>query len=135
MKRNAIILDRNLTIGQVGNVAAILMGQISKIDPSTFSGDEILDKDGVRHAGIKNSTVLLKGGSGQISKLAQQLSGDETVTNVVFTAKGQSLNNRFEDYETIIMNNTLEMLKPVGIALSGEDELIRGLTKKFSLLH
>lgn len=26
MKRNAIILDRNLTIGQVGNVAAILMG-------------------------------------------------------------------------------------------------------------
>lgn len=77
----------------------------------------------------------MKGGSGQISKLAQQLSGDETVTSVVFTAKGQSLNNRFEEYETIIMNNTLEVLKPVGIALSGEDELIRGLTKKFSLLQ
>ncbi len=29
MQRNAIILEKNLTAGEVGNVAGILMGQIA----------------------------------------------------------------------------------------------------------
>lgn len=135
MKRNAIILDKNLTIGEVGNVSAILMGQVSKEDSSIFSDNPVIDLDNVQHAGIKFSTVVLKGGSGQIVNLAKQLANDKSVISIVFTALGQSLNNKFEDYAASLSNSSLETAEPVGIVLSGEDTEIRKLTKKFSLLH
>lgn len=134
MKRNAIILDRNLSIGQVGNVAAILMGQISKLDPAVFSEQPIIDQDQVLHAGIKYNTVVLKGGKGQIANLAKSLTANDQVVSVVFTATGQSLNNQFEEYAAKISSSKLEETDPVGIAISGEDTVVRNLTKKFSLL-
>ena len=60
----------------------------------------------------------------------------------MFTATGQSLNNQFEVYQEQIQKSELEnklvkivnYLKPVGIVVSGPDEEVRAVTKKFSLL-
>ncbi|VDG19402.1 DUF2000 family protein [Lactiplantibacillus mudanjiangensis] len=118
----------------VGNVAAILMGQLAQLNPDLFADKPVLDQDGVRHAGIKNSTVVLKAGFGQITNLAMKLSADDTVESLVFTAKGQSLSNRFEEYAEIVSDNDLATLKPVGLIMTGEESVIRQLTKKFSIL-
>ena len=73
MQRNAIILEKNLTAGEVVNVAGILMGQIAQINPEVYLDSEVTDADGVRHAAIRYSTVVLKAGSGQIANLAKSL--------------------------------------------------------------
>lgn len=134
MQRNAIILEKNLTAGEVGNVAGILMGQIAQINPEVYLDSEVTDADGVRHAAIRYSTVVLKAGSGQIANLAKSLKESETISSCVFTATGQSLNNQFELYQEQIQKSDLENLKPVGIVVSGPDEEVRAVTKKFSLL-
>lgn len=134
MKRNAIVLDKNLSAGEVGNASAILMGQVSKIDPQIFSDASITDLDNVQHAGIKYSTVILKGGSGQITNLSKQLANNDDINSFVFTALGQSLNNKFEKYADSISKSSLADTRPVGVIISGDDEEIRQLTKKFSLL-
>ena len=79
MQRNAIILEKNLTAGEVGNVAGILMGQIAQINPEVYLDSEVTDADGVRHAAIRYSTVVLKAGSGQIANLAKSLKESETI--------------------------------------------------------
>ncbi|WP_367296777.1 DUF2000 family protein [Loigolactobacillus coryniformis] len=135
MQRNALVLAKSLSLGEVGNVAAILMGQLAQIVPTLFAEQPVLDEDKVRHAGIKYSTVVLKGGSGQIANLAKSLIERPEIHSVVFTATGQSLNNRFAEYAATIGQKKLVELQPVGIALSGEDSAIRALTKKFSLLQ
>ncbi|MDV7719931.1 DUF2000 family protein [Pediococcus ethanolidurans] len=134
MKRNAIILEKHLSVGQVGNVAAILMGQLAQLDTKLFSKEPVIDKDQVQHAGIQYSTVILKAGSGQIANLAKLLVENAAINAVVFTATGQSLNNQFEIYAQSIKQSRLEETGPVGIAISGEDSEVRQLTKKFSLL-
>ena len=92
MQRNALVLAKNLSVGEVGNVAAILMGQLAQIASTLFAAQPVLDEDKVRHAGIKYSTVVLKGGSGQIANLAKSLVERPEIQSVVFTATGQSLN-------------------------------------------
>ncbi len=52
----------------------------------------------------------------------------------MFTAIGQSLNNQFEVYQEQIQKSDLGNLKPVGIVVSGPDEEVRAVTRKFSLL-
>lgn len=135
MKRNAIVLDKNLSAGEVGNVSAILMGQVSKNDPQIFSDIVVTDLDKVQHAGIKYSTVILKGGAGQIMSLAKQLATNSDVSSFVFTALGQSLNNKFRKYADTISQSSLADTRPIGVILSGDDEKVRQLTKKFSLLQ
>lgn len=110
------------------------MGQLAQITPKLFATKPVIDQDQVRHAGIKYSTVILKGGAGQITNLATALVVHPEMYSVVFTATGQALNDRFAEYAALITTKKLADLQPVGIAISGEAEAVRALTKKFSLL-
>lgn len=134
LQRIAIILERNLIAGEIGNVAAIIMGQLSLICPNIYDANEVFDLDKNRHAGIQYSTVLLKAGQGQILNLVNQIKTDKLpVQTVLFTEVGQKLHNAYDIYQQNIKENTTEALKPVGIGLVGGDEDIRNITKKFSL--
>lgn len=135
MRRNVIVLEKHLHPGEVGNVSAILMGQMVKKETTLFSDDTILDLNGVQHAGIKNSTIILKAGAGQILNLADSIKANPDLISVVFSATGQSLNNQFSDYQAKIKSSSTEVTRPVGIILSGEDSIIRSITKKFSVLQ
>ena len=99
MQKKCNHIRKNLTAGEVGNVAGILMGQIAQINPEVYLDSEVTDADGVRHAAIRYSTVVLKAGSGQIANLAKSLKDSETISSCVFTSTGQSLNNQFEVYQ------------------------------------
>jgi hypothetical protein len=132
MKRIAIILSKNLTIGQSANVAAILGGAISKTS-SDIQTNFVLDGLGTPHAAVHYSHLLLKAGEGQIKNLANSLIEGNDVSYVVFSQEGQNLfHSQFSDYKMYISSKN--ELTYIGIALVGEDEIIRQLTKKYSLL-
>ncbi|OAX45429.1 hypothetical protein gpAD87_31225 [Paenibacillus sp. AD87] len=135
MKRIAIILDKNLEIGAAANVAALLMGQAALKEPDLYSDTPVLDLSGVQHAGIRYSTVILKAGENQLIQLAKFCSSDnDEVSYVVFSQKGQSLNNAFEQYADEIASMEMEITKVVGVIVWGEDDKVRATTKKFSVM-
>ena len=134
MKRIAIVIYKNLNQGEIGNVSAILMGQQAMNDSSIFSSQPVFDKSGVCHAGIRYSTVVLKAGEGQLYRFIQLLKESNKVEFSVFSKEGQKLNNQFDEYRKIMQSHTTEELSPVGVILSGTEEEIKQLTKKFSLL-
>lgn len=135
MKRIAIILDKRLEIGAAANVAALLMGQAARNDATLYSESSVLDLNGVQHAGIKYSTVLLKAGENQLLNLASSFPiEDSDLQSVVFTQTGQQLNNAFDQYAAEITSKTTEGTKIVGVIVWGGDEDVRKLTKKYSVL-
>ncbi|CAH1208685.1 MULTISPECIES: DUF2000 family protein [unclassified Paenibacillus] len=136
MKRIAIILDKNLEPGAAANVAALLMGQASLNEPELYSSQPVLDQSGVQHAGIQYSTVILKAGENQLINLVKSCSEHDGGLNfLVFSQTGRSLNNAFEQYASEIANMALEATKVVGVIIWGEDEAVRAMTKKFSVMR
>lgn len=135
MKRIAIILEKNLNVGEIANTSAILMGQISQILPEIYVQNLVIDKDNVIHASIQYSTIILKAGQGQIIKLIDTAKSEtQGVSCVVFTKIGQGLHNSFHEYQKQIRVSTTIESNPVGVLLAGDEEIIKALTKKFSLL-
>lgn len=135
MQRIAILVEKNLGRGEMANVAAILMGQAALCSRDIYHQDPVLDTDGIRHAGIQYSTVVLKAGAGQLANLVRSVrSQHPDLTCVVFSRTGQGLHNRFEEYQASVQASDIEQLEAVGVLLSGSDEEVRVATKKFSLL-
>ena len=133
-KRTAIILKRDLPPGQIGNVCAILMAEVSRAVPETLAATKVTDLDGLNHAAPQFSIVVLKAnGSEQLQNTATTIRTTQPELVVFgFGAVGQGLNNEFEIYREKICSLTTEAAGLVGIAVSGEDAAVRQATKKFS---
>jgi hypothetical protein len=129
-QRIALVLARSLSPGAAANVAALLMGQLVATTPDIYAHDTPRCQDGYPHAGIQHSTVVLKAGSEQLSTLAGQL--QTALTHYcVFSSLGQSLNNEFDAYQRRLKSEPTEL---IGVGLYGDDQSVRSLTKKYSLL-
>jgi hypothetical protein len=111
------------------------MGQTALENVEIYADDSVLDKDGVQHAGIQYSTVILRAGGGQLLNLIQQARVVPDITVIAFTTIGQSLHNKFEKYKQQLGQVTTDESTPVGVAISGDEEVVKQLTKKFSLLQ
>ena len=136
MKRTAIIVEKKLSPGEAANVSAILMGQTSISQKEIFDNSQLIDLSGNQHAAIKYSSVILKAGSGQLLNLPSLIKKNyPTIRCFIFSRTGQRLNNEFEQYRVLITQSETEKLEPVGIALVGDDSLVRKATKKFSILQ
>jgi len=135
MKRTAIIVKKDLAIGEIANVSAILMGEVAKTCPDHFAVDELHDQDGLRHATPRFSIVVLKAkGSGQLMNAAVAARKNYPDLLVCgFSAIGQELNNAFSEYAERIGATRTEDCGLVGIAIAGEDEAVRLASKKFSI--
>jgi hypothetical protein len=135
MKRTAIIINKNLPFGEQANVIAILSAALAADIENMIDSEKITDLEGNTHAGIKNSLVVLKSNPTALTTLTERVREDESVEVIVFTKKGQSLNDQFSEYKKEISEKKLKDLEPVGVILYGNSEQIRLLTKKFSLLR
>jgi hypothetical protein len=135
MKRIAIVLDKSLMIGAVGNVSAILMGQLILRYPQIYSSELVIDKAGNEHAAIQFSTIVLKAGQTQILNLCNSIKIDyPDLIFFLFTETGQKLNNAFSEYKTKIASQHTKELLPVAMIIYGDDNDVRKATKKFSVL-
>lgn len=136
MKRITILVEKNQSPGQIGNICAILMGQAALVNPEIFSNEPVLDLNETQHAGIKYSTIILKAGSGQLLNLIEQAKEySNEVSCITFTGIGQGLHNQFEEYKSRLSKVSTNESSPVGVILSGEEDILKQLTKKFSLLQ
>ena len=134
--RTAIVIKRDLTPGQIGNVAGILMAEIARAVPETLADLKVTDLDGLPHAAPQYSIVVLKANSSeQLRNFASGLREAHPELVVIgFGEVGQSLNNQFALYREKISGLTTEGTGLAGIAVSGPDVAVRQATKKFSLL-
>ena len=138
MKRVAILIEKNQTIGTASNISAILMGELASKSKELFTLN-VIDRDNVSHSSINYSTVILKvKSSQQILNLIEKINSDEyknKVTNIVFSTIGQGLHNKFDEYKMTIEKLPTKETSPIGIIVYSEDEVIRTLVKKYSLMQ
>jgi hypothetical protein len=136
MKKIVIIIEKNQTIGAIGNIAAVLMGQASLEFPELYSSTPIFDKSGLRHTGIQISTVILKAGQGQLVNLVNIIkNADLNIFTLVFSQIGQNLHNRFDEYAELLKKKTKEETGIIGLLIIGEEENLHPITKKYSLFQ
>ena len=127
----SIVVERNLNPGQKANVAAIIMGQVTKNHPHLYN-DQVCDTSGVYHAGIAVNIVVLDGGKEQLLSLVKN-TDNFNVSCIVFSSTGQELSNNYAEYQRKISLVDTQSAGIVGVGLLGEESIIRTLTKKFSL--
>lgn len=130
MKIN-IVVNKALNAGQKANVSAIIMGQFGRDIPTLYT-DAIADATGTKHAGISVNVVILDGGSGQLLTLADHACKSDVIC-IAFSATGQMLSNNYAEYQRTISSLDTENTKIVGVGICGDDEIVKLLTKKFSL--
>lgn len=129
--RAAIVVHKTLDPAAVANAAAILMGQLAHLEPDLYAPKGVVDREGVRHAGIRYNTVILTGRPGQVAKLIGAAT-EAGVSNSVFSTAGRGLSNSFDAYEELVGGSGTEDLDVIAVGLAGADETVRTLTKSFS---
>lgn len=127
----SIVVSKNLNSGQKANVSSIIMGQLGR-DVSEIYTDPIIDGSGTKHAGISVNVVILDGNTNQLLALAASAHKNNVIC-VAFSATGQSLSNNYADYKQKILTSDTEDTQLIGVGICGDDEIVRLLTKKFSL--
>lgn len=130
-KRIAVVVLETLSAGEAANVAALLVGQIGCSYPGFFSPAPVHDADGSLHASPVFSVVIVKAkNASQLTKLA--LAG--SANTICFTRLGQELHNAFTEYQQRLaeLHTSADVL--VGVAVFGDDEVVREASRKFSLL-
>ncbi|MCU7805719.1 MAG: DUF2000 family protein [Candidatus Thiodiazotropha sp. (ex Lucinoma borealis)] len=137
MKRIAVILDKGLSRGEACNIAAIVVGQLSATNHDVYSQQSITDLDGIQHAGINFSTIVLQASSPtQLANFAKKISADcDHVNLVAFSRSGQQLNNQPDQHRSEISTKRLHEVEPLGLAIFGDDQQVRQLTKRFSVFR
>jgi len=129
-RRVAIVVSKTLSPGAAANVSALLMGQLVVDDTSLYGTEAVRGADGMRHAAIRFSTIVLRGRPGQLRSLAEELDA-AGISSCVFSSLGQTLNNEFDEYRRRLAGEASDL---VGVAMSADDATVRALTRKFSLL-
>lgn len=130
--RTAIVVHKGLAPGAVASAAAILMGQLAHLEPSLYDPEGVTGADGVLHAGVRYSTVVLAGRPGRVAKLPDEATA-HGVSHTVFSQLGRSLHNDFARYTQLVNTSSAADLDVYAVGLAGPDPTIRALTKPFSL--
>lgn len=122
-KRPALILQRDLAPGQIGNICAIRLAEISRTVSETLATTKVRDLNGLNHAAPQFSIVVLKAnGSEKLQSAVNAIRATQPDLVVFgFSAVGQGLNNEFAIYREKISSLTTQTSALVGIAVSGED--------------
>lgn len=121
-------------MGEACNVAAIVMGDLVTKLPSLYSQDNLKDLSGINHARIMfNVTILKTKSDSHLSQIAVDVEQHSaTIVHVAFSQLGTTFSNSFDQYCHAIQKAQFPNL--IGIALAGEEKIVRSLTKKCSLL-
>jgi hypothetical protein len=131
-----MVVDAGLPLGLLANTVAVLAISIGRNVPGIV-GEDVLDRDGTRHAGITEATVpLLKGDSDLIKSLREKLLvlPENSLYFVDFCDAAQQ-SKRYEDYRARLAQTASEDLHYLGIAIYGEDKEVNRLTGSIGLLR
>lgn len=128
-QRIAVIVDPNLSSGQVANAAAIATAGL-RCDAFL---PPIRDLSGILHTGIRWNLVILSAKSAlHLRELVSQAVLAEA-SAVVMSSEGLTLSNSYEQYEAMVRDFNADSLHPAALAIYGPHDLVRQLTKRCSL--
>ena len=131
----SIIVEKKLTAGQKANVASIILGQLAINNPEIYFENNLKDLNDNNHATIRENIVILEAGSGQLNNLLELTKLENgTIDCVLFSKIGQNLSNSFGEYYDAISKSNVIETEVIGIGLRGENDIVKKLTKKFSLV-
>lgn len=129
-QRVAIVTLATLERGEAANVAALLCGQVARLDDRFFNEVAVSSADGLSHAAPNYSVVVLKAKNhSQLVRLAAENSGA-----ICFSRLGQKLNNAFPEYSAAIESSNAQDAEIIGVAVYGDDATVREKTRRFSLV-
>lgn len=134
----AVVLHPKLNAGEAINASSIALAGLKSgafLDPLT-------DAQGCKHVAVTNSVVILKSKTGsQLASLAKELSdhsksgtfNEDGLKFVCFSKYGQELHDRYDEYRQGIVGQSTDQLEVIAIALAGEEDEVKKLTRKFSI--
>ncbi len=132
--RTVIVIDRELPIGRAANAAAILAVSLGATDPN-MPGPELTDADGGLHRGLfPDGLPILAAKAVELSRLREQAAGLAEILLIDFPAAGQTTTN-YDEFRAMVAKTPPEQIRYAGVALRGSEQMVRALTKRFSLLR
>lgn len=132
--RTAIVVDRRLPIGYAANAAAVVALSLGACRP-TLQGQELVDAFGARHPGLFPAGLpVLSGSTREITRARESAAGYGDVLVVAMPAVGQTTND-YEHVRAVVAGTAPQDLEYAGIGLHGPEDVVRGLTRRFSLLR
>lgn len=131
-----IVIDENLSLGVIANIAAILGVTIGMKRPEIV-GRDVIDSQGNKHTGIIQFPIpILKGNKNIIRELHTKLLSEEYDDLIVvdFTDLAQGCKNYDEYIEKMLICSQKD-LSYMGIAICGYKKKINKLTGSMPLLR
>ncbi|WP_134682960.1 DUF2000 domain-containing protein [Brevibacillus migulae] len=129
-----MVIDGELPVGLIANTAAIL-GVTLGTKQDGIIGEDLQDGSGQRHLGITTIPIpILKASKEEIRSLREAAAKEEPDVMIVdFSAQAQS-SRAYEEYATKLRQSEAMGIDYLGIALYGEDKIVKKLTGQIALL-
>ena len=134
LTRTAIVVDRQLGIGFAANAAALVALTLGARRPD-LAGPDLIDGAGRRHPGLLPVGLpILAGTADEIARTRDRAADVPDVLLIDFPAYGQTTND-YAEVVRLVADTPPDHLRYLGLALHGPSEVIRTLTRQFSLLR
>lgn len=136
MEKCVLIIDEQLSVGEIANVSAVLSVSVgSKI--KGLVGVDIQDKNGFLHQGLTQLPIPVLGTSNnRITKIIDTIKTEPLAGILVFDFNNYSKQARtYDEYISLIESASDEDIKYLGIALYGTKKQINRLTSGLKLIN
>jgi hypothetical protein len=132
--RTAIVIDQQLAIGFAANAAAVVALSLGAHRPE-LPGADLVDAAGRHHAGLFPAGLPIPAGTAAEIAGARELAADQHEVLVIdFPSDGQTTTD-YAEFRRLVAGKQPDELRYLGMALHGPTDIIRSLTKRFSLLR
>lgn len=131
--RTVIVINKKAENYRIINATAIVMGQLSLKCEDMYYNEVLFDLNQVNHSAIKDNVIILAAKND--NQLLQFLSNcnENKITSTCFSELGANISNNYDSYKSIIVKTNTKDTKLIAAAAYGEEEIIRSITKKFSV--
>lgn len=130
----AIVVDRQLPIGLIGNCAAVLGVSLGMTHPDIV-GPDLQDHSGIEHRGITGLPIpILSSDRDQLRELVQTCQSEPSITVIAFNDVAQRCKS-YPEYEEKLAQTAFSSLNFLGILLIGSAQAVSRLTGSLPLLR
>lgn len=130
----AIVVDRQLPIGLIGNCAAVLGVSLGATHPDIV-GPDLPDHSGIQHRGITGLPIpILSTDRDHLRELMHASQTEESITVIAFNDVAQRCKS-YPEYQEKLSQAPFQSLNFLGLLLIGSPQAVSRLTGSLPLLR